>query len=185
MGVGKTVQQVDVVEMVQKDYDWLMCIARKFSREENAEDLCQQSVESMLRHADSFSGGAGCFRAWSYVIIKNTSIKNARANKKRETTFSTWKTGVQNDDLESSEPPPCEISVEEETVGTILEEVKHLSPAYRKAIVLHIDGLEDSEIADTLDIAAGTVKSRLHRARKSLYNTLSAAGILDGTSAVC
>ncbi len=43
-----------------------------------------------------------------------------------------------------------------------------LSPEHRAVLVLrHVDGLSEQEVAEVLDVAAGTVKSRTNRARAS------------------
>ncbi len=60
-------------------------------------------------------------------------------------------------------------AVDDEQLGADVRSVlSSLSPEHRAVLVLrHLDGLSEQEVADVLDVAPGTVKSRVHRARAS------------------
>lgn len=53
-------------------------------------------------------------------------------------------------------------------VQDIQEMLNALTPTYRVPFLMHFQGYEYQEIADHLEIPIGTVKSRLHEARKKL-----------------
>ncbi len=57
--------------------------------------------------------------------------------------------------------------------GDVQAALKALPPEYRAAVILcDIEGLSYEEIADTLDIKLGTVRSRIHRGRAQLREAL-------------
>lgn len=101
------------------------------------------------------------FKPWFRRIVVNTSINHYHKTKKKrerhEIDFSTNQVG-KNETIISG------ISYRE-----IIDMVQHLSPAYRTVFTLHvIEGFTHEEIANRLDIAVGTSKSNLHKAKKNL-----------------
>ena len=58
-------------------------------------------------------------------------------------------------------------------LSPVMEAISQLRPELRLVVTLHyVDGYSISEIAESLGIASGTVKTRLHAARKRLSHTL-------------
>jgi len=72
-------------------------------------------------------------------------------------------------DLESPEDDPERQALRSETREAVASAVAGLKPAHRVVVALHhFEGLSLEEIAQTLDVPVGTVKSRLARAREAL-----------------
>ncbi len=68
---------------------------------------------------------------------------------------------------------PAELSVRAERVSVVREAIAGLDEQFREVLVLRdIQGLSYEELAETLDLPDGTVKSRLHRARRELMERL-------------
>lgn len=101
------------------------------------------------------------FKPWLRQIIVNTAINRYHKNQK----------SVQEVDLESVQHK----TAKDETVlsgmsyDEIIEMVQQLSPAYRTVFNLYVvEGFKHKEIADMLDIAVGTSKSNLAKAKQNL-----------------
>ena len=77
------------------------------------------------------------------------------------------------DDLPSSPRNPEDSTSGAELTGHVREALDQLSPSLRMPVILYdIEGLAYGEIAKVLGIAEGTVKSRIHRARRALRDQL-------------
>jgi RNA polymerase sigma-70 factor (ECF subfamily) len=106
------------------------------------------------------------FRAWLARIAWRLALDRQRADRRRARRE------------QASFDPPREPSVEEMAARTEFEThlwsaVGELPEALRSVVVLStIEGHEVSEVARILRVPAGTVKSRLHRARKTLAERL-------------
>ena len=116
--------------------------------------------------AGSVSGGfdASGFKAWAARITINTALDELRRRKKRR---------IQS--LEGMIPVtaggegPEERAVRLEQREALVSAIGRLSDTYREIIILRdIQGFSYEELAETLQINAGTVKSRLSRARLAL-----------------
>ena len=98
------------------------------------------------------------FKPWMMRILTNRCIDMLR-KRKRVSFFPLEETSV------AIEPPSQE--------SPVMEAISLLRPELRLVVILHyVDGYSVSEIAESLGIASGTVKSRLHLARKRLSHTL-------------
>lgn len=101
------------------------------------------------------------FKPWLRRIIINTAINHYHKHKKRAVhdSFELHENSIgQNEAITSS------LSYQE-----IIEMVQQLSPAYRTVFNLYvIEGFSHREIANMLDIAEGTSKSNLSKAKKNL-----------------
>lgn len=143
-------------------------IALTHSREE-AKDLIQDTLYRALINREKYKEGTN-IRAWLYTIMRNIFINNYRRKKRfsKVTTevpqdyfmFQTDKT-AQNDGLMH-----CGLS---EIKGAI----DRLPDIFRLSFELHYIGYKYQEIADTLREPLGTIKSRIHFARKILATKLS------------
>ena len=147
---------------------------------ESAADIAQEAFTRAFESIESFTGAAS-FYTWLYRIAVNTSLSALR---KSGRTYE-----MANEDLEvaarESSPRPVSERVEDplarvmtaERVELVQKAIQSLSPMYRTLVVLRdLEGLNYEEISRVADIPAGTVKSRLHRARLELKEKLK--GIL-------
>ncbi len=105
------------------------------------------------------------FKPWLRRIIINTAINHYHKNKQYREMDSV---DIAEESLGKSEKIIPGISYEE-----IIEMVQQLSPAYRTVFNLYvIEGFKHREIAEMLDIAVGTSKSNLAKAKKNLQAIL-------------
>jgi RNA polymerase sigma-70 factor (ECF subfamily) len=144
-----------------------------------AEDLAQDSFIKVLNHLDKYRPEFK-FSSWLFKIANNVAIDFLR--KRQLDTISMdgsphagTASEVEATSFEladSSESPLDELASRE--LGAIIEQaIGQLRPEYRNCIMLrHVEGRSYEEIAATLDLPLGTVKTYIHRARHQLREAL-------------
>ena len=144
-----------------------------------AEDLAQDAFIKVLNHIDKYRPEFK-LSSWLFKIANNVAIDHLR--KRHLDTVSV--SGSPNASTESEiEATSFEIA---DSAGNALDEIQarelgsaieraigQLRPEYRACIVLrHVEGRSYEEIAATLDLPLGTVKTYIHRARIQLRELL-------------
>jgi RNA polymerase sigma factor (sigma-70 family) len=132
---------------------------------DDAEDIVQEALLKAFKALDSFRGGDA--RVWMLSIVRNTAMNFLRQRKPD--------TGA---DLElepvDHSPNPEEGLLAESRREQVRRAIARLEPEFRETLILReIEGLSYKEIAAVLDIPAGTVMSRLSRARQRLLIELA------------
>ena len=139
---------------------------------EEARDLSQDVFLLVFRTIDRFRGHSA-LRTWIYRIVVNQARNRQRwwrRRRKSEQVSLEEHLEKRGDEAMSdvSSVPDRELS-RKETATQVWQALEELPFEQRTAIVLReIDGLSYEEIAFSLGIAIGTVKSRLTRAREAL-----------------
>ena len=146
---------------------------------EEARDLTQETFLRAFQSIDRFRGEAD-LRTWIYRIAINQARNRWRwwRRRRRESTVSLDATqGDSNQTLlatlaESAANPEQETLAHEREVA-LRAALGKLGQSYREAVILRdIEGFTYEEIATTLGINVGTVKSRLARGRQELRRKL-------------
>jgi RNA polymerase sigma-70 factor (ECF subfamily) len=146
---------------------------------EEARDLTQETFLRAFQSIDRFRGEAD-LRTWIYRIAINQARNRWRwwRRRRRDSTVSLDAThGSTNQTLietlaESSENPEQK-TLAHERESVLRSALQKLGRAYRETVVLRdIEGFSYEEIAATLGINVGTVKSRLARGRQELRRRL-------------
>jgi len=140
----------------------------------DAEDIAQDVFVSAYRALSGFEGRAR-FTTWLYGIMLN-SVRSYWRRRKRVTVLSMDPGGGRGDpapQFAAEQDGPAEMAIRAERVGVVREAIAGLDEHMREVIVLRdIQGLSYEELAETLELPDGTVKSRLHRARRELMERL-------------
>jgi RNA polymerase sigma-70 factor (ECF subfamily) len=132
--------------------------------DQDAEDVVQDSFLKAYKAQERFRGGEA--KAWMLSIVRNTAMDFLRRNKASGAV--AW-------DDQASEPvdrgpDPARAFQEQTRREQVRRAIASLPPEFREAIVLReIEGLSYKEIAAVLGVPAGTVMSRLSRARSLLF----------------
>lgn len=157
---------------------------RYVSSSEDAADLTQESFLRAFRSLESFRGDSR-FSVWMYRLTTNVCIDFLRSRGRGTASSLT----VENDDeeLEELELPDQRFDPQKELERRELRRavqagLESLSEDAREIVILReLEGLSYAEIGERLGLEAGTVKSRLFRARKALCGYLIESGnIPDG-----
>lgn len=142
---------------------------------EDAADLVQETMLKAFRFFDSFEQGTNC-KAWLFRIMKNAYINRYRKTSKAPDTVEydvveEFYDTIKDDSVETS-------TLEEGLFSQALDDeissaLQSLPDDFRTVIILcDIEGFTYEEIAEFIDCPIGTVRSRLHRARKILASKL-------------
>jgi RNA polymerase sigma-70 factor (ECF subfamily) len=135
----------------------------------DAEDLVQETYTRALQAAGQFTPGTN-LKAWLFRILRNTFISSYRHQRHNPTVGGL-------DTVTPTEGPAAgdwlrgdvELERLRKVVGEEIERaIMTLSEEARTVILLDIEGLTETEVAQVLGCAVGTVKSRLSRARAAL-----------------
>ncbi|EAZ81726.1 RNA polymerase sigma factor [Algoriphagus machipongonensis] len=143
--------------------------ALKLTRDmDDANDLLQDTMVKAYTNKDKFSEGTN-LKAWLYTIMKNTFITNYQKMVRRATFVDT------TDNLHYLNSSSTEIQngvYGNLAMEDIHESIGKLDDVYKVPFLMHFKGFKYYEIADDLQIPIGTVKNRIHIARKILKEDL-------------
>ena len=138
----------------------------------DADDLVQDTLLKAYRAWDQFESGTNA-KGWLLTILRHAFINEYRRRRRRPDMV----------DVDALEPFAVFPEVQEEDPqgaffdrivdDEVLRSIDGLPEAFRETLVLSdVEGLNYQEIARTLDVPVGTVKSRLFRARRMLQGKL-------------
>ena len=131
---------------------------------DDAQDAVHDAFESALASPGAYDAGKGPLKPWFLQVVRNRCLDMLR--RRRVATGAV-------DELESPALTPEQAAEADELRTRVQQALATLSRGKREIIVLrdYLD-LTYAEIADVLDIAPGTVMSRLHRSRLALKEAL-------------
>ena len=150
-------------------------IYRMVRDREASEDLAQDSFVKVLNHIDRYNPEFK-FSSWIFKIANNVAIDHLRRRQPQTVSMDGSPHATSAAEIEASS---FEIAADQETalqeleareIGSAIERaIARLRPEYRACIMLrHIEDRSYEEIATTLDLPLGTVKTYIHRARNEL-----------------
>jgi RNA polymerase sigma-70 factor (ECF subfamily) len=163
---------------------------RTLGNREDASDATQDALLSAYRGLKTFQGAASGLRGWLLRIAVNTCYDQLRRRQRRPVD-SLDAPSVADPDRDASlgdrlpDPGmgPEQRSLTSETARHIQEAIDHLPPDQRLTVILcDVHGLSYDEVAQTMAVELGTVKSRLSRARAQLRDLLAQKGELPAGS---
>lgn len=135
---------------------------------DDADDLLQETVFKAYTNRDKFQEGTN-LKAWMYTIMRNTFITNYQRMVRRKTFIDT----TENNHFINANGSELENRA---TGDFILRDVnnaiENLKDMYKIPFTMYFSGFKYHEIAEKLDIPIGTVKNRIHIARKELKEAL-------------
>jgi RNA polymerase sigma-70 factor (ECF subfamily) len=133
----------------------------------DAEDLTQDVFVRVFRSLADYTPGT--FEGWLHRITTNLFLDGVR--RKSRIRFDALPDDAER--LPAGTPSPATEIDERLFDYDVQRALDELSPEFRAAVVLcDIEGLSYEEIAATLDIKLGTVRSRIHRGRSQLRAAL-------------
>jgi RNA polymerase sigma-70 factor (ECF subfamily) len=140
-----------------------------------AEDLAQDTFIKVLNHIDRYNP-AFKFSSWLFKIANNVAIDHLRKKQVATISIDGAPDATSADEIEATSLQLAdggEDALQEMTareLGVAIERaIDRLRPEYRACILLrHVEGRSYEEIAATLDLPLGTVKTYIHRARHQL-----------------
>jgi len=129
---------------------------------EEAKDLCQETLYKAFAYREKYEQGTN-IKAWLYTIMRNIFINSYRRNERKKAVLDAH-TSSQSHSASGSD------------VNARLKEIEaaiyNLPSILKTACLLYLQGYKYHEIAFALNEPLGTIKSRIHFAKKSLQKKL-------------
>lgn len=157
-------------KVLLQNADFLRPFAINLTRDsEAANDLYQETMYKALANHEKYNAGTN-IKAWLFTIMRNIFINDYRRKAKQRTIFDN----STNDFLLNTNQGAVSNAAEGALrMKEIAEAVHQLPEIFKTPFQLYFDGYKYQEIADVLKEPLGTVKSRIHFARKLLKERLS------------
>lgn len=143
--------------------------------ESRADDLMQEALLKAVKNQEKFTQGTS-LKAWFYTIIRNQFFNEYHREKRRQTFLDT------TDNLHYLNHSSVHIKNDAITNFNLEEidrAIEQLSELYRVPFLMHFQGYKYNEIAEKLSLPLGTVKNRIHVARKELKEQLKYLVVQD------
>ena len=160
---------LDFDQMLISNTDFLKPFAFTLTRDnEAAKDLIQETLFRALANRDKYNTGTN-IKAWLYTIMRNIFINNYRRKSKQNTIFDNSPNEflIDNNQVAVSNEAIAKLNMKE-----VQEAIYQLPVIFRNPFLLYFDGFKYHEIADMLQEPLGTIKSRIHFARKLLKSQI-------------
>lgn len=131
---------------------------------EEAKDLLQETMFRALANKEKYNFGTN-IKAWLYTIMRNIFINSYRKKAKQNVVcdYSTNDFLLNHNQLIISNNAESRLKIKE-----IQTAIHHLPNIFRQPFLLYFDGYKYYEISEILKEPLGTIKSRIHFARKLL-----------------
>jgi len=156
-------------------------IARMIGSRSEAEDLFQETFLRVYTHLDKFRP-TGRFRPWVYRIATNLCKDHMKYRRRHRTVSLDNDCGCREnsprlaDRIAARDPSPSDQARGSEMAGLIETAIGDLSTKHRSVFLMaRYEGLSYDDIARSLGIPLGTVKSRMNKAVHFLLNRLGEA----------
>jgi RNA polymerase sigma-70 factor (ECF subfamily) len=173
MSMPQSTVCLDFVRDVVPHLDAAYNLARWLTRnDQDAQDVVQEAFMRAFRFLGSFRGGN--VRAWVLRIVRNTCYSWLDQNRPQHPTLEFDEKFFGPGPLT---PTPEETLSRNDDCIMVRRALQDLPASYREVLILReLEGMSYKEISEIMDMPAGTVMSRLSRARNGFRQSLSNLG---------
>jgi RNA polymerase sigma-70 factor (ECF subfamily) len=160
----------DFNEMLLNNADYLKPFAFTLTRDnETAKDLMQETLFRALANKEKYNVGTN-IKAWMYTIMRNIFINDYRKKSRQNTMFDSTPNDFLLNHNQTAVANAAEVSLK---LKDIQASIHDLPEIFKHPFVLYFEGYKYNEIATLLNEPLGTIKSRIHFARKLLKEQMS------------
>jgi RNA polymerase sigma-70 factor (ECF subfamily) len=147
---------------------------RFIGKDSEAQDLTQDVFLRLFRTLKSFRAGEGSFTVWLSRMTRNLLIDNYRRTRQERITDSIEEQLPMMEERSIGAGSRADGLLAGREASELLQgALQRLSPELRETVILRdLEEMEYKEIAETLGVPEGTVKSRLNRGRAELARIL-------------
>lgn len=151
--------------LLRRHYDRLYAVCHRITgNPADAADACQEALLAIVRGLDRYDGRAS-FSTWSYRVATNATLDELRRKGRRPVPV--------DEIFEAAESPHPRLDQQVADRVSLEEALPLVAEEFRVPVVLRdVGGLDYAEIAETLSIPPGTVRSRIARGRRQLSKIL-------------
>ncbi|KAF0239400.1 MAG: RNA polymerase sigma factor [Sediminibacterium sp.] len=156
---------IDFNQMLTNNAEFLKPFAFTLTRDnEAAKDLYQETLYRALANKDKYNVGTN-IKAWLYTIMRNIFINNYRRKSKQSTIFDSTPNEFL---LNLNQGAVANEGIAQINLKEVKQAIHNLPEIFKNPFLLYFDGYKYHEIAEMLEEPLGTIKSRIHFARKLL-----------------
>ena len=160
----------DFNKILMGNADFLRPVAVSLTRDrDSALDLFQETLYRALVNQDKYNIGTN-IKAWLYTIMRNIFINDYRRKTKQRALFENTSDEQLVNLNQGSVANDAETTIR---MKEIKQAVEQLPEIYKTPFKLYFDGYHYNEIAKSLNEPLGTIKSRIHFARKLLKDQVN------------
>ena len=155
--------------LVDRHKDLVYRVAMQITK--NSDDASDVLQDAFLKVYDSINAfrQESAFETWLYRIVVNLSIDAVKKRKRQQESMASLSEVSDVHQSQDIQQDPTRQAERNELQEWVTQAVNSLSIKHRSVVILHeLEGLSHPQIADILDCSEGTVRSRLHYARKRL-----------------
>ncbi len=156
---------------------------RLTNNQDDAKDLIQDTFLKAYRFIDKYEDGTNA-KAWLFRILKNSFINNYRKNSRtpKQVEYNEIEDFVDLLKDESAPATDMRKDMYDNLLGDdVVRAMESLNEEFRTIIILSdLEEMTYEEISEILEIPLGTVRSRLHRARKVMQEKLYSFAVKNG-----
>jgi RNA polymerase sigma-70 factor (ECF subfamily) len=157
-------------QLLLQNTDFLKPFAVTLTKDqETAKDLLQETMYRALANQEKYSVGTN-IKAWLYTIMRNIFINNYRRKAKQNTIFDNSTNDFLLDYNQSTIDNGAESNLR---MKDIYAAIHSLPDIFKQPFMLYFEGYKYHEIADNLGEPLGTIKSRIHFARRLLKEQIN------------
>lgn len=161
---------IEFNQLLLTNSEFLKPFAATLTRDnEVAKDLLQETMYRALANKDKYNVGTN-IKAWLYTIMRNIFINNYRRKAKQNTIFDNTSNDFLLNYNQSTISNDAEGVLKMKDIQAAIHSLPHI---FRNPFMLYFEGYKYHEIADMLHEPLGTIKSRIHFARKLLKEQLT------------
>ncbi len=161
---------IEFNDLLIRNADFLKGFAFTLTRDnESAKDLIQETLYKALANKEKYNVGTNV-KAWMYTIMRNIFINNYRRRARQNTIFDNTPNEFLLNHAQTSVGNAAEITL---TLKDIEAAIYKLPDIFKNPFRMYFEGYKYNEIADALGEPLGTIKSRIHFARKLLKEQLN------------
>ncbi len=160
---------IEFNNMLVNNTEFLKPFAITLTRDnEQAKDLFQETLYRALANREKYNSGTN-IKAWLYTIMRNIFINNYRRKSKQNTIFDNTPNEFL---LNQHQGAIANEAIAALNIKEVQAAIYDLPDIFKNPFLLYFDGFKYHEIADMLHEPLGTIKSRIHFARKLLKTQL-------------
>ncbi|MBL7749832.1 MAG: RNA polymerase sigma factor [Chitinophagaceae bacterium] len=161
---------VEFNQLLVENAEFLKPFAINLTRDnEAARDLYQETLYKALANQEKYNVGTN-IKAWLFTIMRNIFINNYRRKAKQNTIFDNSPNEFLLNNRQTTVANAAESDLNIKAIHKAIHELPHI---FRTPFLLYFDGYKYHEIAEALNEPLGTIKSRIHFARKLLKEQIS------------
>lgn len=161
---------IEFNQLMITNADHLKPFALSLTRDnDSARDLFQETIYRAMVNREKYNPGTN-LKAWMYTIMRNIFINDYRKKARHKTIFDNSPNEALIDYNQNKQVNPAEGNIKLKEISKM---INSLPDIFKVPFKLYFDGYRYNEISDLLGEPLGTIKSRIHFARKLLKAQLN------------